>query len=410
MSVVLKKSSTDEHPILIPVSIWTINFILLCLANLLLFMSGQMLFPSLPVYLLRIGGNLSDVGFVMGAYTIGAMIIRPFAGWLVDGFGRKKILIIGMILIMGISLLYQFTATVGLMTLVRILHGLAFGLVSTALSTIAVDILPIARLAEGMGYFGLTSSLSMSLAPLIGFWLVDKYSYTILFLIVSLFSALAFGSSLLVRAVDVSINNSVTTVSQIWTNLLEKTALPASAVIFFLAIVYASVLCFIPLYAIELGIPNIGLFFSAIAVTMIISRPLSGRWTDAGGGNRVIAIGHFIIFIGMVTMGFAHILTSILLAGALIGFGFGFCLPTLQAQSVSNTPVHRRGAATGTFFAFFDLGIGIGSVIWGYVAAAISYQTMYLLNLLPVVLAGFMYYRFSARIYDNKRLKDAEVR
>jgi len=379
-----------------PSYIWTQNFILLCLVNFVLFMGTQMLFPSVPMYLLTIGGDPRDVGFVMGAYTISAMVVRPLGGWLVDSFGRKTVMVLGMLLMLGASLLYSLAGNVSLMTLIRIFHGMAFGLASTAIGTIVVDSLPLGRLNEGMGFFGLTSTLSMALAPMIGFGLVDKSGYPMLFLVISLLTGAAFGISLMVRTSAAPINTSGRTVTGIWYNLVEKTALPASGVMFFLAIVYGSVLSYISLYAIERGITNIGLFFTAMAVTMLVSRPLSGRWADEGGTDTVLAVGHLTLAMGMVTTGLSHSIPGFLLAGAFIGIGFGFCLPTIQAQAVRHAPVHRRGAATATFFATFDLGIGLGSIIWGYVAAASSYQTMYFITLLPVALAGLIYYQFTA--------------
>jgi len=380
--------------------IWTRNFCLLCLVNFFLFMSTQMLFPSVPMYLLTIGGDAKDVGFVMGAYTISAMVIRPLGGWLVDSFGRKKVMVLGMLLMLGASLLYRLAGDVSLMTLIRILHGMAFGLASTAIGTIVVDSLPIGRLNEGMGYFGLTSTLSMALAPMMGFWLVGEFGYPMLFLVISVLTGLAFGASILVRTIAAPKNTSGSSVSGIWYSLVEKTALPASGVMFFLAVVYGSVLSYISLYAIERGINNIGLFFTAMAVTMLFTRPISGRWADEGATNIVLLIGHLALVMGMVTTGLSHTIISFLIAGAFIGIGFGFCLPTIQAMAVRHAPVHRRGAATGTFFATFDLGIGLGSIMWGYVAAASSYQTMYFITLLPIALAGIIYYRFTASRVD----------
>lgn len=379
-----------------PASIWTSNFTLLCLANFVLFMSTQMLFPSLPGYLLKIGGNQMDVGYVMGAYTISAMVMRPFAGWLVDSYGRKIIMIFGMVMMLAASLLYTLAGNVSLMTLIRSLHGLAFGLVSTAISTIVVDSLPIGRLSEGMGYFGLTSSLSMAVAPIIGFWLVGKSGYPLLFLAVSLLTVLAFVSSLLVRNTTAPIRASSSSGTGIWDKLLEKSALLPSGMMFFLAVVYGSVLSYISLYAAERGIANIGLFFTAMALAMLVSRPISGRWADRGGINMVLLIGHLALLIGMVITGLSYIIMHFLLAGAFIGLGFGFCLPILQALAVRDAPVHRRGAATGTFFAAFDLGIGLGTILWGYVVATTSYQIMYFTTLLPVVLAGVIYFKFRA--------------
>lgn len=386
-------------------SIWTRNFTLLCLANLALFISIQMLLPTLPVYLLVIGGNQRDVGYVMGFYTICAMLIRPVTGWLLDSYGRKRFLVLGLVMAVAVTALYMLATDIPFMTVIRGLHGIAFGLVSTAIGTLVVDSLPSDRMGEGMGYFGLTTSLAMALAPILGFWLEDKFGYTTLFLMVSLLALLSFFCSLPVREATAPASAPAGSNTVIWFRLLEKTALPASVVIFFLAAVYGSVISFIALWAAERGITNISLFFTAIALAMIISRPIAGRWTDRGGADMVLLIAHLALFIGMATIGLSNTIMGFLLAGAVVGLGFGFCIPTLQSQAVRYAPVHRRGIATSTFFVAFDLGIGLGMILWGYVAEAYGYQTMYFSTLLPIALSGAIYCRFRASRQHSNNLQ-----
>jgi MFS family permease len=225
---------------------------------------------------------------------------------------------------------------------------------------------------------------------------VAKSGYPLLFLAISLLTLLAFGSSLLVKGTTAPIRGSNSTATGIWSQLLEKNALLPSGVMFFMALVYGAVLSFIALYAAEHGITNIGLFFTAMALTMFTSRPIAGRWTDRGGINMVLLIGHLALFIGMVITGFSHTMTHFLIAGSFIGLGFGVSLPTLQSLAVRHAPAHRRGAATGTFFASLDLGIGLGTILWGYVAVATSYQIMYFTTLIPVIIAGGIYFKFKA--------------
>lgn len=376
-----------------PVSIWTRNFTLLCFANLAVFMSSHALSPTLPVYLVQIGGNQRSVGYVMAAYTIGALIMRPIAGRLVDRRGRKKILIMGLLSALAVTALYRFATDVPLLLVVRCLHGLTYGIIGTAIGTMAADSLPVARFTEGMGYFGLTSSISMAITPMVGFWLVGRSGFPVLFLAVVLMTGLAFCCSMTVTSADDQLCAPAGPVIKSWTGLLEKSALPASAVMFFVSVVYGAVLSFIALHAVEQGIANIGLFFTANALTMLVTRPLSGRWADRGDVNRVLLIAHLAIFIGMVTVGLSHTIISFFLAGAILGLGFGFFIPTLQALSVRDVPANRRGAATGTFFIAIDLGIGMGTILLGYVAEAAGYQIMFFTTLIPLALAGAICFR-----------------
>ncbi|NLO21038.1 MAG: MFS transporter [Syntrophomonadaceae bacterium] len=383
------QTKTGQRPVN---TIWTKNFTLLCLANIALFMSIQVLLPTLPVYLFMLGGSYKEVGYAMGAFTICSMLMRPIAGYLVDSWGRKRIITLGLFLVFAVSWLYQLSNLPIMIIVTRGLHGLAFGLVGTAVGTIVADSLPLNRLSEGMGYFGLTTSLSMAVAPIIGFWLADTYGYSNLFLWVIGMSFLALILSIPVQGAKIPLPASTKTIGGIAGRLVEKSSLPASVVMLLLSSVYGSVLSFIALYASESGIANIGFFFTAMAISMLISRPFSGRWADQGGSNTVLLIGYGAIISGLITIVLSHSISGLMLAGAVFGFGFGFCIPTLQAFSIRFAPAHRRGAATATFFIALDLGIGLGTIIWGYVAAASNYQVMYVSALLPVILAVILYY------------------
>lgn len=166
---------------------------------------------------------------------------------------------------------------------------------------------------------------------------------------------------------------------------------------FLLSFVNGSLVYFIALYAANLNIGNVGLFFAASSLSMIVSRPLSGRWADRGGSTPVILIGFLVTFVGMTVIALWGTVTGFILAGAFIGFGFGFSIPTLQAIAVRSVAPERRGAATGTYYAAFDLGFGVGGVVWGAIAQFWGYQTMYLTTLIPLAGACVIYYKFAAK-------------
>lgn len=383
------------------VSIWSRNFILICLTNLALFISMQVLTPTLPLYLLETIGNQRAIGYVMAAYTIGAVIMRPLGGWLVDHFGRKQVMMFGIVLVFVVSTLYTFGNVFSLMLLIRCLHGMAFGLVSTALGAMVADSLPVEKMGEGMGYFGLTTSISLATAPIIGFWLIEEFNFSILFLAVGIMSVILFFLGLPIKGTKQTVVKSAS-FKEALANLIEKSAFTASGVMFFQTIIFASMMYYVSLYANELGIKNIGFFFTANAILNLISRPISGRWMDRGGIDMVLLIGHLALLVGIVTLALTSTLTVLILAGAVLGLGFGCCISTLQALAVLQAPVHKRGAATGTFFTAFDLGLCFGTIIFGYVAEATNYQTAYFTTLIPLAIAGIFYLRFRSRKTETR--------
>jgi len=391
-----------------PSHIWTRNFVLLCLANLMLFMSTNMLIPNLPRYLLAIGGSALDIGYVMAAYTIGAMFMRPFAGWLVDNYGRKRVLLLGMFAMLTVTLLYIPVRSVFLMLLVRGLHGVTLGLVSTAIATIVADGLPMNNFSEGMGYFGLISSLAMAVAPVLGFAIVGSHGYPYFFGTVIFLTTLAFASSMPVRS-RVSPKHIPNPDSEgFLVHVLELSAWLPATMHFCLALVFGATMSFVSLHAAQRGVSNIGWFFTAWALTMLLTRPLSGRWADRGSGTGVLFIGHLALLIGMITTALAQGFCAFLLSGAIIGIGFGFNLPTLQALAVRDALIHRRGSATATFYIASDLGIGLGTIMAGYIATASSYQFMYFTTLLPIIASITVYYKYGesaiARVSEGSSL------
>lgn len=378
--------------------IWTRNFFILCLANLTTFISMQMLLPTLPLYLLGIGGTQRDVGYVMGAYTIGAMLMRAVAGWLADRYPRKTVLIVGLVLMLCTTLLYVLADNVPLLTGVRLLHGLTFGLVGTALGAMVADSLPPARMGEGIGYFGLTATLSMAVAPMLGLWITGTYSYHAMFWTTSTLVVVTLLHGIAAKNTAVQRTAPSASFTTIVANLLEKSAILPSIVSFFLTIVYGAVIFFVALYEASLGIGNAGWFFMAMALAMLLFRPVSGYWSDRGGANIVMLIGYVTLFAGIILVCISRSMPVFLAAGVLMGIGFGFCFPILQTIAVRNASAQRRGAATGTYFLAFDIGIGLGGIIWGYVAEATGYKTMFYITLIPLAAAAVLYWRFKSRM------------
>jgi MFS family permease len=392
---------TDDGP---PTAIWSTNFILLCLANFALLLGVQFLLPTLPLYLQTIGGTQSDVGLVMSAYTIAAMFMRAVAGWLSDWWGRRSVMIAGLALTIVGTLLYRFGSSVPIVAGIRGVHGLAFGLAGTAMGAIAADSLPAARMAEGIGYYGLTVPLSMGLAPMIGIFLQDKLGYSGLFTVVTMTALVTLLCGLPIKGAQTDRSSLPSPSRQIGflSGLIEKSALLPSTIMFLLSLVNGAVVYFIALYAHSLDIGNIGLFFASNALFMIMSRPLSGRWADRGGSRAVVTIGLLSLCAGTIVVAFSREMIGFLVAGAFMGAGSGFSIPSLQALAVRNVPFDRRGAATGTYFAAFDMGFGVGAILWGLVAQLTSYRVMYLTTLIPLVIGATIYYKFENRMVAGK--------
>ena len=347
-----------------------------------------MLIPTLPVYVDELGGSRTAVGLIIGIFTISAVAVRPFIGRLLDTHGRRGILLIGLVIFIISTAAYHWAATVALVLAIRFIHGFGWGACTTATGTAAADVIPRPRLAEGMGYFGLAATLSMTIAPAVGLYLIYNYSFTALFAV-----SVALCVISLLFAAAVKYQPITPAAGNVPGALFEPAAFRPSVVMFLCTTAYGAVVTFIALYAEQQGIPidRIGIFFTVFAITLTITRPLAGMLVDRRGYDVVVIPGLLFVTVTMLLLSQATGLWMFLLAGVLFGLGFGTIHPSMQAMAVQFVPPHRRGAANGTFFSAFDLGIGAGAIVWGAVSQAFDYNTMYLLAAGPGILALVAY-------------------
>lgn len=326
--------------------VWTLDFILISIASLFITLGFQMLLPVLPVFSAKIGGSDAWAGLVVGIFTISAVLMRPISGRLLDKHGRRGVYILGLTVFLICVVAYNWTSTILALLILRFIHGFGWGASSTASSTIASDIIPKSRLAEGMGYFGLTSTLAMAIAPALGLGLLNGYGFNTVFYISAGVVVISILISLPIKyhKPDMLPKSDPDVLSKSGkTGILEKLAILPAVVIFFITMTYGSIVSFIALYADQRQVENIGLFFTVYAVALLISRPYFGRLTDKKG------------------------------------------------TSLSKVNPSRRGAANATFFLGFDLGIGAGAIIWGIIAEGFGYQLIYLLGIIPAIVGALVY-------------------
>jgi MFS family permease len=366
--------------------LWTRDFILISVASLFITLGFQMLLPVLPVFSAKLGGSDAWAGLVIGIFTFSSDLMRPVAGRLLDKQGRRGVYIIGLIVFLLCVLAYPWTSTILVLLILRFIHGFGWGASSTASSTVASDIIPKSRLGEGMGYFGLTSTLAMAVAPALGLGLLSRSGFNTVFYVSA---GLVLISILIALPINYQKPDEQLIIEK--KGIIEKSAILPAIVIFFITMTYGSIVSFIALYAAQKQVENIGLFFTVYAAALLISRPYFGRLTDSKGASFAVFPGIICVILSMSMIYFANSLIAFLIAGFIYGIGFGAIQPALLALAVRNVSQSRRGAANATFFLGFDLGIGVGSIIWGLIAEILGYQIIYLLTIIPAIIGGLIY-------------------
>jgi MFS family permease len=382
--------------------LWTKDFIGLAISNLFLFISFQMLIPTLPVYMEQQGGGELAIGMVIGVFTLSALITRPFAGKGLDTIGRRKILILGLIIFILCIMGYYLMTTVLLILLVRFIHGIGWGMTTTTYGTIVSDLVPAERRGEGMGYFGLSVNIAMAIGPLVGIWAINTYGFGTLFVISTGLALLPILVSRYISFPEVERVQSKTDDIQpsFFAGLLERNAFFPSLLVLLFTFSYGGIVSFITLFGKEVGIENVGWFFVANAFMLILTRPFAGILFDRKGHEWVLLPGIFFTITGLFILSYTETLSLLIIASLFYGAGFGAISPSLQAWTINRVAPNRRGAANGTFFSAFDLGIGLGAVFLGLVAKYTSYGMMYRFSIIFLLLFVVLYVFY---LYKERR-------
>ena len=371
------------------VSLWTKEFLLICLTNFLLFSGFFVLLPTLPLYVESLGGGSVAVGMVGAVFAISSVMIRPIAGRLLDQGNRKRIFMLGIIISMVAIFSHQWAGLLVTLLLLRLIHGVGFGIATTSGGTIATDLIPPKRLGEGMGFFGLTNAAATAVAPAIGLLVLFNTSFNTLFLMAFALTALSLFASYHIKTPDFEKANETKEYKY-----FEPAAFLPSLVLVFVIMPFGAVVSFITLYSIERGIENIGFFFTIYALTLLFSRPVSGILADRYGYHKVLVPGILGMAVGMYIISIATSPFLFVIAAVVFGLGIGFVMPSLQSLAVKNVLPNRRGAANSTFFSSFDIGVGLGSLVWGIIAHYFGYSLMYLMTIIPAIIGLAIFLKY----------------
>lgn len=388
--------------------LWTKNFIALVLSNTLLFGGFHILLPTLPMYAVSIGITGSDLGIITGIFGFSAIFIRLFTDLGVRKFGKKNCLCIGLVISFACTLSYAFFNTIHELIIARIFHGFGFGLTSTFSAVLAADIIPVARRGEGIGYFGLGSTVAMALAPAFGVWILNVSGAWLMFISSASATILALISAKICNIEEEKVEEKSLKKVSLKNKLFEKgTEIPAILTMFF-GISYGSVNTFIAMMAQEAHIENAGLFFLVGTFCVFVSRPFGGRIFDQKGPGWVILPGSLFFIGALMVILNAKNLTMLLIASVLYGFGGGLLLPALMTWMLNLVNPKRRSGASATFYNMLDVGTSAGIIFLGTIADKIGYVKMYGYPL--TVMAIFLLVFIFQAIYKSRNgLQNKEV-
>lgn len=356
--------------------LFTLDFILIIAICGLGRIANHMQAVTVPQYTQSIGYTATVAGLMTTVYTVASLVLRPLIGALLDRRGRLLIAAAGTALFAVISGMFPMVHSLWLLILLRVFHGIGFASHATAINTMGTDVLPESRLSEGIGYMGLTNSLSTAIAPALALMLMERLGYGETFAGIFLVAAAGALLCLFVRY-ERRRPARREPVKITWSNLFERSSLFPSFLILIAAAANTSLGTFLYTYTSAVQLDGAGMFFTVNAVSMAISRLFGGKLTQRMGEKRMMYIGLFFCSLGFLLVSVARMPLLLWIAAAFYGLGYGVVYPLLNAMAVVGAAANRRGAANATFLMMMDLGIGLGAMCWGFIIDRMGPQWLY---------------------------------
>lgn len=375
------------------VTIWNEKFTRITIITVM-FNIGQFMMNTLvPKYTDSLGAAAAVVGVVSSMFAVTSLCIRPVSGPAMDYFKKNRLLSLALGMIVLAFVGYSLSKSVAFVILSRLIHGVGIGIASPLSMAMASSALPESRLASGLGIFSLSQAISTAIGPTVALALSNSIGYNATFLAVAVFVFLSF-------LLSFQLKSSAPPKKSKFKLQLKRIVVPEviipSVITMFITISFSSINFFIVLYGGLRGVSNIGLYFTAYAIALLVSRPISGKVADRIGPGKAVIPGLVLFGLSFVLISSADTLYKFLAAGVVSAFGYGICIPLLMTLSMQLVPKNKRGAASNTNYIGTDTGYIIGPTLAGFIITSVKtgtgnelagYELMYLLMIIPVVLA-----------------------
>ena len=391
-------------------SLWNKSFVFCLCNNLFLFSYYFALLTILPIYIMKeLGGSIQQAGMALTLFLVSSIAIRPFSGMIIERFGKANSVRISGFIFVVFALSYLWIDSMWSLLVIRFLHGFWFSILTTVNVPIVNDYIPDHRKGEGMGYFVMSTNLGVVIGPFLALSMIQFSSFSTLFAVLALLVAVGYIFTWLVQIQEHVQLKSSDPASQSaaiqWRDVIETRVLAISFVALLTAFAYSSVMSFITAYA-ELKhlLAYTSIFFIVFAVSMLLVRPWVGKVYDRKGPSAVIYPSFICFAIGLVVVSFLTNQWVLWISAVFMGIGYGSVFPCLQTVAIQTVEKARMGHAISTFFALFDIGLAVGSVIMGVLIAYFGFQATYLFCAVMVLFTTWMYRLFVANQFKRSAL------
>ena len=386
--------------------LWNGNYVRVWTANFLLFFSFMLLTPLFPIYLSEtFDASKQTIGIVLSGYTLTALLIRPFGGYLVDSLPRKTVLISSFFLFFVLFIGYPLAGSLWLFAVVRTLHGAPFGLATISNSTVAIDVLPASRRGEGIGYYGLSNNVATAIAPTIALFIYGfTGDYDMLFIMAIIVSGAGLYCNYTLKlpcrekkpSQKLSLDRFILLRS--WPFIISMVCLSFS---------YGVIATYVAVYGKEeLDITGgTGLFFMLLSVGLILSRLTGSRTLREGKIVHNASLGLLVSLVGYFTFAAFHNVWGYYGAAFIIGLGNGHMFPAYQTIFINLASSAQRGTANSSLLVSWDTGMGLGMLIGGYIVERCGYHHAFWAMWIGNAIGVAVYFLYAKSYFMRKKLR-----
>lgn len=387
--------------------LWNRNYIKVMIANFMLYFAFYVLTPLLPLYLSETFGATKDyIGIVLSGYTLAALLTRPFSGYIVDSFSRKKVLVMCFFVFFIFFAGYIAAGTLLMFAIVRTLHGAPFGAVTVANSTAAIDVLPASRRNEGIGFYGLSNNLAMAIAPSIGIY-IYKYTnnFSLLFWLALFVALMGLVAASTVQPPTVASiqNKNKLSLDRFF---LTRAWLLAINIIFF-GFCFGVLSNYLAIYSKEiLGITGgTGTYFMLLSVGLVLSRLQGSKSLRAGKLTMNAGEGILLSLLGYVIFALVQSPIGYYASALLIGLGNGHMYPAFLNMFVNVAHHNERGTANSSILTSWDVGFGIGILAGGVVAQYLGYTAAFWMVAIVNAIGTALFFTATRQFFFRRRIE-----
>lgn len=379
----------------------------------MIFFSFMLIMPILPLYLSEeFGSGKHTIGVVLSGYTIMALLARMFSGYIVDTYNRKTVLLLSYGLFATFFLGYLIGGSLILFAIIRTLHGAPFGTVTVSNSTVAIDVLPAERRAEGIGYYGLSNNLATAISPTVGIYIYEVWgNFQAIFLLSFLMAAAGFLISKTVKH---------TPPSKIAAGLVPPKKSPFSLDRFFLmkgwsvglmlamlSFSYGVLSTYLAIYAKEeLGMTQgAAAFFLILSVSLMVSRLTGNKSLRTGRVVHNATVGMCVSVFSYLAFAAIHNYWGFFGCAVILGLGNGHMFPAVQTMFVNLAPNNRRGTANSSMLTSWDVGVGAGVIVGGIASELSGYNAAFWIAAIVNIIGVLFFFAYVRKTYNRNKLR-----